>query len=196
MTTRQRFRLMVGVLCLWVLTSVLVFGVSSEPLRVPLENVSGRVAAASGGRGESRTPGLQVNVKLFELERSQRAQPYPSPRNIFGTPGQSGAGMTASAPPRPEAGMDMSTTVDSAPASGDSAVRYLGFVEGGAHRGHVNIGVVVVGDDLHMVRAGDRLGDRLRVTSVTAEHLIAVEQGTHRPLRFPVSESPPGESQF
>lgn len=193
MTRRQRLRLMLGLLCLWAATSLVVFGVSSEPIRVPLQNVTGAVANASGTRGESRSPGLQVNVKLFEAGRMQRAQQYPPPRNIFvaasaaEASGQVARTDIADVGPQP--------SVDVGVAGQDPvSVQYLGFVDVERAGPRGTVAVVATGDELHMVRAGEGIGDQFVVKAVTAEALIAIQRATGLEVRFPLSEMLPVET--
>ncbi len=195
MTARRRIRVMVGLLALWAATTVVVFGVSSEPLRVPLENVTGTAASGAGTRG-GRASGLQVNVKLFEFERSQRMHHYPPPKNIFVMQGRgqgAGAGSAGDlaldgvADPGPVgAGQGDAGAQSDAPT-----MQYLGFVGLGPDPSRGGVGVVAMGDEMQMVQVGDRLGARYTVAAVTGDTLTLTQRSTGRQIRLPIADVAP-----
>lgn len=195
MTARHRIRVLVGVLALWGATTVVVFGVSSEPLHVPLENVTGAVASGASARG-ARASGLQVNMKLFELERSQRMQHYPPAKNIFvlGSRGQGAASSAGEFEPLDEAAGPGSTGSPQGGAGVPSegpAMQYLGYVELGPDPSRGGVGVVAMGDEMQMVQVGDRVGAGYTVTAVAGDVLTLKQRSNGRDIRLPLVDVAP-----
>ncbi len=194
MTTQTRVRLLGGLLALWAILSVMVFGLSSEPQRVPLQNVTGLAGGGSGSRGEARHAGLQVNVTLFEAGRVQRAKSFSPPKNIFwGSPSAPGAAPAlASAPGAADMVAADAGPNESMPA-GEGTLRYLGFVEAPAVGGARAVAVLAEGEDLHMVRAGERVGAHLVLREVAPDHVRLFDTSARREQRLPLVDIAPSE---
>lgn len=196
MTTRTRVRLLGGLLALWAILSAVVFGLSSEPQRVPLQNVTGLTGGGSGSRGDARNAGLLVNVTLFEAGRAQRAKSFSPPKNIFwampAAPGAAPAGESAPAPgPADMAAADAGPN-DALPGGG-GALRYLGFVEAPAEAGAKPVAVLAEGDDLYMLRAGERVSAHLVLKEIAPEYLRLFDTNARQEQRLPLVDVVPGE---
>ncbi|MFO0773283.1 MAG: hypothetical protein U0172_01285 [Nitrospiraceae bacterium] len=201
---------MMGSVGLWAAVSAIVFGVSTQPERVPLKNVRGpgeraESVGATADQADGANPAgaskLKVNVALFELERSQRSQSYPAPRNIFLAP-TAGGGMSPSAAMGQLGLQGQVADADEVDAdesdAATSALRYVGFVTLGesaqgttAAQAAKGVGVAMVGDQIHMVRAGDRIADRYRVVRVAQDLLTVADRTDGRELRVPITEVTP-----
>ncbi|MEX5213482.1 MAG: hypothetical protein NW703_04905 [Nitrospiraceae bacterium] len=182
MNERMRIRLLGALLSLWVLVAWGVFGLSDEPQRAPLVNVSGPAADPMGRRGErdsSAQRGLRVNLAQFEATRSQREEGFAPPKNIFASP-LAGGGVTA---PSMTAGQAMSDAAEIVPrpeptqhsSPGGSAWRYLGYVVMGTDRPNHFLAVLALEDDLHVAASGARLGDHLIVKAIEPNHVTLLE---------------------
>ena len=125
--------------------------------------------------------------------RTQRAQHYPPPRNIFipasAATGGGDAGAAVMSDAAPEPAFDAGAVSEQV----SSSMQYLGFVDVDPAGPRGNVGVVVIGDELHMVRAGEHIGGQFVVKAVTAEALIAIERATGREVHFPLSDMAPME---
>ncbi len=189
-------RLLGGLLALWAILSVVVFGFSSEPQRVPLQNVTGSMGAGSGSRGEPRNAGLQVNLKLFEAGRAQRAKSFSPPKNIFwATPPTPGAASRpeSAPPPGPADLVAADAGPDGSMPGGEGALRYLGFVEAPAVDGAKPVAVLAEGDDLHMLRAGERVSAHLVLKEIAPDHVRLFDTSARREQRLPLVDVAPSE---
>ena len=196
MNRRQRVRLLIGLLVLWAMTALGVYGFSREPQRMPLVNVSGSTGTPPEGRGGTSSPELRVHVKLFEASRSARAQEFTPPRNVFVSPGESDA-FPAVEPSANEAfvavdSMPADASVATDPVETGSPLRYLGFVGIGDSKYKRAVAVLAEGADLHMIREGDPLDPYRRVRRVTPEVVTLFDQRSQQELRLPLVELTPG----
>ncbi len=198
MTHRQRIRFLFGLLSLWAIIALGVFGFSSEPERVPLQNVTGPGASRGDAGGGARSPGLRVDLTLFEASRSERARRFTPPRNIFGT----GPGLTEIIPIERQdvAGGADGASVAGAPLSSESAhgaadapLRYLGFVALASSGRGGRVAVIAEGEELHMVHAGETLADHAVVREITPDYVAVLELRSQKEQRLPVVELAPDE---
>ncbi|GKS58858.1 hypothetical protein YTPLAS18_23850 [Nitrospira sp.] len=198
MTHRQRIRLLAGLLCVWAATALAVFGFSPEPRHIPLQNVSGTVGSALEDRDAGSSPGLRVQVRLFENGRSQRAHEFTPPKNIFVSPAEAGATVSlgsAVAAPIADAGLEpMSAPIPADITTPPSELRYLGFVGFQATRGDRAVGVLAQGDELHMVRAGESLDDHREVRRVTPQSVTLFDRNAKREWELPLVDLAPSEA--
>lgn len=77
--------------------------------------------------------------------------------------------------------------------AGEGALRYLGFVEAPAMEGAKAVAVLAEGDDLHMLRAGERVSAHLVLKEVAPDHVRLFDTRARREQRLPLVDIAPNE---
>ncbi len=156
-----------------------------EPVRVPLSNVSGPV-----GTQAARTAGgnLRVQLDLLAAAKSQRDMTFVTPRNVFALPGVQGGAATGM-----ETAGDVSQ-VQQAVAAELAQFHYLGFVrsENQGERKR-DLAVLTKNDDLHLVRKGETLENRVIVKTITQESVTLMDRDSR--VEYTVLLSEEGQAQ-
>ncbi|HEU4683872.1 MAG TPA: hypothetical protein VFS39_05155 [Nitrospira sp.] len=131
-----------------------------EPVRVPLVNVSSKTATAT--RTASADP-VRVQLELLSSSKAQREMNFTTPRNIFALPSA--------------AEVDMADVENSAPSQQEQSVladlaqfHYLGFVRTADEAdSRKDLAVLTKNDDLHVVRRGETIDQRVVVKAITED---------------------------
>jgi hypothetical protein len=188
MNPRTQWTVLILLCGLWV--GAVFWGVGSEPEpnAVPLKFVTGQAASREHGRGQAQA-GLKIHMDLLEAGRKQAEGGFVAPKNIFSSllvqepqPSQSARPFKlppvalretlakTSAPSLPP----MPTPEELAAQAAQQEMgqfRYLGYLSrDGRHEAFLSRG-----KDLHIVRAGETLAQRILVKAVTPTNVVLQE---------------------
>ena len=189
MDTKQKAMVAGSLMLMWAGLAVSQWDLLEEPVRVPLANITG--PAIGGRQPEGRGGGLHVNLSLLAATAIQRDAPHPVPRNIFA--------MTAGEeafPPNSDEGVVKSGEAPfaEAPAEQEGAVeagqfRYLGFLRMGEWpQGTKPVAVLSKDDDLLVLKAGDRIDDRLVLKKITPDSVTLRDSASQAERTVVLSE--------
>lgn len=166
---------------------------TEEPARVPLVHVTGQSAHQKVARGKTGAP-LSVDLDLLAASRTQREGTFTTPKNIFSLVRSDGPQTASSEPPLP---VDVSLTPEEelsqqATAAELAQFRYLGyFYLGSLRQEGREIALLVKNDDLHVVRAGEIIQQRVLVKTITPTGVTLQETHSRVEQTVPLAE---GES--
>ncbi len=167
-----------SLILVWGALAVSQWNLFDAPVRVPLTNVTG--PAVGSRQADGRGGGLHVNLSVLKTTAMQRDTTYVPPRNIFT--------MTAVEETRPandtvatadsEAAPSTETLTEQGGAVESEQIRYLGFlrIEEGP-RSSQSVAVLRKDDDVLVLKAGDRIDDRLVLKQITAESVTVRDPG-------------------
>lgn len=187
--------MMAGSLILvWTALAVSQWDLLEAPVRVPLTNVTG---PATGGRQvDGRGGGLHVNLSLLKATAMERDATYMVPRNIFSMTPIEGtlpvdSGVVA---PNQEETHATETLTEQGDAVEPKPIRYLGFLRmGEGPQSSKSVAVLRKDDDVLVLKAGDRIDDRLVLKKITPESVTVRDPGAQ--LERIVGLSDEGDSQ-
>ncbi len=174
-------------LLMWRLVS------TEEPARVPLVHVTGQSAHQTAVRGKTGAP-LRVDLDLLAASRTQREGTFTTPKNIFSLVRSDGPQTASSEPPLP---VDLPLTPEEelsqqATVAELAQFRYLGyFYLGSLRQEGREIALLVKNDDLHVVRAGEIIQQRVLVKAITPTAVTLQETHSRVEQTVPLAE---GES--
>lgn len=189
MDARKKMMLALLLVVLWAGLAAWQWHFMEEPVRVPLTNVTGHPpsGAQAAGMGASR----RVNLGLLTAADAQREGTFIAPRNIFALPRSDGSfplGQDTALENRhdsgsAEAGAEHEEAEESAP------YRYLGFLSmGGGRQKNNDIAVLSKGDEVMILRAGDRIDDHVILRSIGAESVTMRDIDTRTEKTLLLSE--------
>lgn len=194
METRTKNILASGLVLLWAGLAAWQWNVMEEPQRVPLTNVTG---PASSGRQDAETgTGWRVNLGLLTSAGVQREARFEAPRNIFAVPRADG-----SPPLSQETALEDQQDSDSdsdseeivaeqVEAEESPQYRYLGFLRmGESPQKNKDIAVLSKGDEVLMLKVGDRVDDHVILRAITAESVIMRDTATRAEQTVLLSET-------
>jgi len=159
-----------SLLLLWGFLVYWQWSAIEEPVKVPLSNVSGPIGlqlerAAAGG--------LRVQLDLLAAAKSQRDMTFVTPRNIFAAPGGREGNAGIEVPGE-------ASQVEQVVAAELAQFHYLGFVrsedQGERKR---DLAVLTKNDDLHLVRRGETVENRVVVKAITQESVTLMDRDSH-----------------
>ena len=174
-------------LLMWRLVS------TEEPARVPLVHVTGQSAHQTVAQGKTGAS-LRVDLDLLAASRTQREATFTTPKNIFSLVRPEGPQPVSSEPPLP---VDMPPTAEEqlsqqATAAELAQFRYLGyFYLGSLRQEGREIALLVKNEDLHIVRAGEIIEQRVLVKAITPSGVTLQETHSRVEQTVPLAE---GES--
>ena len=158
---------------LWAGLMVWVLVATPEPQRVPLTYVTGQTASRESGRGKAETTGLKIRIDLLETGRRQAEAAFVAPKNIFSPlrleepDGKGAAARRIPSPPPPPSAVPAGPSPEELAARAAQAelgqFRYLGYL---SRQGREE-GFLSKGKELHIVRVGDTIEQRVLVKAVT-----------------------------
>ena len=183
MSTRKQW-LLLGLLGgLWAGLMLWTVAVTPEPEHVPLKYVTGQKASREAGRGQSEA-GLKVHVDLLEAGQRQAGRAFVSPKNIFAAlpsdeltkkvtaARQKHAAASPAAPPPP--GPTPEELAAQAAQAELAQFRYLGYLS----RQGRNEAFLSKGKELHIVRPGETIEQRVLVKTITPTTVVLQEPHT------------------
>jgi hypothetical protein len=189
MTGDQKKILILMVLgLLWIGLLAKQWFTASEPMRVPLTNVTGIASTTRSTRASSS--GLHVQLDLLAAARTQREMTFTAPRNIFALPrfdnqvatGSPGDGAILSA----DDGARQQHILESL-----AQYHYLGFIRMiDDRRPNAAMAVLTRNDDLHVVRVGQTVEDHVVVKTITPESVTLQDRTSRIEQMVPLSEEP------
>jgi hypothetical protein len=187
--------MMAGSLILvWAALAVSQWNLLEAPVRVPLTNVTG---LATGGRQlDGRGGELHVNLSLLKATAMERDATYMVPRNIFSmTPIEGTLSVNSGVVvPNQEETHATETLTEQGDAVESKPIRYLGFLRmGEGPRSSKSVAVLRKDDDVLVLKAGDRIDDRLVLKKITPESVTVRDSGAQ--LERIVGLSDEGDSQ-
>jgi hypothetical protein len=191
LTKRNQIILLAAIGTIWIGLAAWQLSNSTGEVRVPLTNVSGRFT--SGLESTARTvSGLHVNMELWAAAKTLRDTNFSAPRNIFAPPTLQGglpvAGEMsgdASAPPPEE------TLRYQAAIAALAQFRYVGYLQmGDTPLQRRPIAVLSKNDEIHVVRVGEKVDDRVIVKQITPEEIMLVETTAQIEQTITLSEEP------
>ena len=162
-----------------------------EPVRVPLENVSGPASASLAARGT--VEGLRVQLDLLAAARIQRDMTFTPPRNIFAPP-RSNDPMTSRIDESEFDPASERTLRQQEALAGLTQFHYLGFLrkeEGWREKGE--LALLTKNDDLHVVRAGETVEDHVVVKAITQDSVTLVDRQLRVEHTVLLSEETPAQ---
>lgn len=171
--------MMAGSLILvWAALGVSQWNLLEAPVRVPLTNVTG---PATGGRQlDRRGGGLHVNLSLLKATAMERDATYMMPRNIFSMTSVEGTLPVNSdvVAPNQEETHATETLTEQGGVVESEPIRYLGFLRmGEGARSSQFVAVLRKDDDVLVLKAGDRIDDRLVLKKITPESVTVRDPG-------------------
>ncbi|MBS0184039.1 MAG: hypothetical protein JSS39_16755 [Nitrospira sp.] len=189
MDAKKKTILAASLIFLWVGLAVWQWRLLQEPVRVPLTNVTGHLAA--GRLVETRGTGLRVNLDLLASTGLQRQATFTAPRNIFSAP-------------RPDGTLAAGNVLASGNQPGSASAeplaqqkdeleleqyRYLGFLRVGEGRlKNTDIAVLRKDDEVLVLKVGDRVDDHLILKAISSESVTIQNTGTHMDQTVSLSE--------
>lgn len=162
---------------------------AEEPVRVPLANVSGSPAASTSSRVAAG--GEHVQLDLLAAARTPREMTFTAPRNIFLAPRPDDQGTPV--------GGGQDDDPNSALAMRRQAVavelaqfHYLGFIrkEEEQQQKKGTLAVLTKNDDLHIVKAGEVLEDRVIVKTIRQESVTLQDRESRIEHTLLLSDEP------
>lgn len=178
----QKWALLVVLLAIWGGAGMWLWSSADKPVRVPLTNISGHQPIRQGPNGHSG--GLHVQLDLLTSSRDQRSLSFAMPRNIFSLPGTAeAAGLSSSV--APDVAQQQQVILTEL-----SQFHYLGFVrkEGGDGGKAHDFAVLTKNDDVHVVRKGEMLENRVLVKAITPDSVMLQDKPSHLEFAVPLSE--------
>lgn len=195
MQTRTKKTLASGLILLWVGLAAWQWNTMAEPQRVPLTNVSG--PNSSGRQASTTGPGWRVNLGLLTAAGVQREASFATPRNIFAVPRADGS-LPLSQDPALEHQQNSDseeTAAEQVQAEESPSYRYLGFLRMGESKHiHKHIAVLSKGDEVLMLKVGDRVDDHVILRAITAESVIMRDTETRVEQTVLLSETAEAEA--
>jgi hypothetical protein len=182
MTTRSKWMLLILFIAVWVGLAARLVMDGGESRQVPLKHVKGQTASRQSGRGAS-LDGLKVNIDLLTANRQQADKTFATPRNIFAPlRGEEPISQVAQGgPPVP-----ISPAIPPPPAPTPEEVarqagmqelaqyRYLGYlIRGGRDQAFLS-----KGNDLHIVKPGETIDQRILIKAITPAGVTLQETGS------------------
>ena len=193
MTNQKQLLVMLALGGVWVGLLMWRLVSTEEPARAPLVHVTGQAAHQTVAQGKSGAP-LRVDLDLLAASRTQREATFATPKNIFSLARTEGPQTASSEPPLP-VNRPLTTEEElsqQATAADLAQFRYLGFFYLGSlrHEGR-EIALLVKNEDLHIVRAGEIIQQRVLVKSITPTAVTLQETHSLVEQTVPLAE---GES--
>lgn len=168
-----------SLILVWAALAVWQWNVLEAPVRVPLTNVTG---PGTGSRqSDGRGVGLHVNLRLLKATEMQRDATNVISRDIFSMTSVAEALPVNSDVVMPNQGEIFATEAltDQGGVTNSEPIRYLGFLRMGEEsRSSQSVAVLRKDDDVLVLKAGDRIDDRLVLKQITPESVIVRDSGT------------------
>jgi hypothetical protein len=167
-----------SLILIWAALAVSQWNLLEAPVRVPLTNVTG---PGTGGRQvDGKGVGLHVNLSLLKATAMERDATYMMPRNIFSMTSSEGT-LSVNADvvvPDQEETPVTETLTDQGKVVEVGPIRYLGFLrmEEGSGSSQ-SVAVLRKDDDVLVLKAGDRIDDRLVLKKITPESVTVRDPG-------------------
>lgn len=179
MDATKMVRLAGSLILVWAALAVSQWDLLEAPVRVPLTNVTG---PATGGRQlYGRGLGLHVNLSLLKSTSMERDSAYMMARNIFSMTSVEGT-LPVNADvvvPNQEETPATGTLVDQGGGTESGPIRYLGFLRmGEGPRNSQSVAVLRKDDEVLVLKAGDRIDERLVLKKITPESVTVRDAGT------------------
>ncbi|MGH7204669.1 MAG: hypothetical protein ACREI2_00510 [Nitrospiraceae bacterium] len=193
MTNRNQLLVLLVLGGIWAGLLVWRLVSTEEPARVPLVHVTGQSAHQTVARAKTGAH-LRVDLDLLAASRTQREGTFTTPKNIFSLVRSDGPLTASSEAPLP---VDMPLTPEEelsqqATAAELAQFRYLGyFYLGSLRQEGREIALLVKNDDLHVVRAGEIIQQRVLVKTITPTAVTLQETHSRVEQTVPLAE---GES--
>jgi hypothetical protein len=188
---RKQILLLVGLAALWAVLLGWQLLSSDEPVRAPLKNRSGAVAAP---RSPATPAGLRVNLELLAASSGQHEASFTTPRNIFTSLVGKGtsSGQAAQDVP-PEQQLPTPSEERKLAAAADlNQFRYLGFLRFGDRKGGRKqaMAVLLREDELHLVHAGDTIAKQVLVRAIESDGVTLQHLGSRMVQVIPAAQEP------
>jgi len=179
---RKKVLALVALVSVWVGLLLWQWVAWDGPVRLPLKNVSGPVAASANA---GIIDNLHVQLDLLAAARTQREMVFATPRNIFALP--SAVTVNASRP------VDLPDDAlrQQAVATDLAQFHYLGFVRTGDEwQKKQDMAVLTKNDDLHVVKAGETIEKHVVVKTITQESVTLFDRDSQLEYTVLLSEEP------
>lgn len=194
MDHRKKIWLAAALGSLWIGLALWHWDAFTEPLRVPLTNVSGVAAAGESAKGKPSA--LWVNIGLLASARTQREATFTAPRNIFAVPRADGTLPVADQTGQPvdARGVSVQTLAQQAMMVELSQYRYLGFMRMGENRKKdKDLAVLSKNEEVVVVRVGDHVEDRFILKAISPDSVTLMNTGDRLEHTLPLSEEAPAQ---
>lgn len=178
----------------WAAVAVSQGDLLEAPVRVPLTNITG--PAIGSRQSEGRGGGLRVNLSLLKATTMQRDATYTIPRNIFTmTSAEEALPADSTVAIANQAEAPSSETLTEPGGGVESGqVRYLGFMRiGGGPQNRKPVAVLRKDDDVLVLKAGDRIDDRLVLKKVTPDSVTVRDPRTQAEQTVVLSDEVEGQ---
>jgi hypothetical protein len=169
MDGRKKLMLATSLVVLWAGLAAWQWRFMEEPVRVPLTNVTGH--PSSGRQAADQGTSRRVNLELLTSADAQREARFTAPRNIFALPRSDGS-LPISHDTVLENHQDSvsdETVAEHGEAEESAPYRYLGFLSiGDGRQKNKDIAVLSKGDEVMILRVGDRVDDHVILRAISA----------------------------
>jgi hypothetical protein len=169
MDGRKKLMLAISLVVLWAGVATWQWRFMEEPVRVPLTNVTGH--PSSGRQAAAMGTGWRVNLGLLTSADAQREARFTVPRNIFALPRSDGALPLShdTALENRQDSVSDETAAEHMDEEESAQYRYLGFLRiGDSRQKNKDIAVLSKGDEVMILRVGDRVDDHVILRAVSA----------------------------
>ncbi len=167
-----------SLILVWAALAVWQWNLLEAPVRVPLTNVTG---PGTGGRqSDGRGAGLHVNLSLLKATAMERDATYMMPRNIFSMTSVEGTLPMSSdvVVPDQEETQATESLTDQGGVAESGPIKYLGFLRmGEGVTTSPSVAVLRKDDDVLVLKAGDRIDNRLVLKKITPENVTVRDSG-------------------
>ncbi|OYT19035.1 MAG: hypothetical protein CCU26_13980 [Nitrospira sp. UW-LDO-01] len=167
-----------SLILIWAALAVWQWNLLEAPVRVPLTNVTG---PGTGGRqSDGRGAGLHVNLSLLKATAMERDATYMMPRNIFSMTSVEGTLPVSSdvVVPDQEETQATESLTDQGGVAESGPIKYLGFLRmGEGVTTSQSVAVLRKDDDVLVLKAGDRIDNRLVLKKITPENVTVRDSG-------------------
>lgn len=189
MDARTKMILAVSLVVLWAGLAAWQWRFMEEPVRVPLTNVTGH--PSSDRQASAMGTGWRVNLGLLTSADAQREARFAAPRNIFAVPRSDGS-LSLSQDTASENRQDSvsdETVAEQVEAEEPAQYRYLGFLSmGDSRQKNKDIAVLSKGDEVMILRVGDRVDDHVILRAISAESVTMRDTDTRMEKTVLLSE--------
>ena len=173
----------------WIGLAVWQWGTWTEPIRVPLTNVTG----LAGATHDATHSGSHMHVNLERLTSAddQQQMSFATLRNIFSLPSQDGTLLDpADATAATQSDLTSAQALlQQAGATELAQYKYLGFLRMGEYPiRRKPIAVLSKNEEVLIGKVGDRIEDHVVLTAVTSESVTIRDTGTGLDQTLPLSE--------
>jgi hypothetical protein len=194
LTKSNQIVLLAAIGILWAGLAAWQLSHSTGEVHVPLTNVTGRTVSTHESTGRAASS-LHVNMELWAAAKTLRDATFAAPRNIFAAPTLQGD-IPVAGEMSGDAGAQLpeDTLRYQAAVAELAQFRYLGYLQmGETPRQRQPMAVLSKNDEVHVVRAGEKIDNRVVVKQISPDEVTLVETASQIEQAVPLSQEPTQE---